>query len=70
MSTTFIKERQNVSGVDYARMQREQGANFIIMRLSDGAQSYRDRLPRADSKFWSHNFVVWDVNRNAKAVKS
>lgn len=64
MSIRFIKERQNVSGIDYAKCQREENAKYTITRLSDGAVSYRDRLPRCDSKFWSYNFMIWDQEAN------
>ena len=25
-----------------------------------------NRMPRRDSKFWSHNFMVWDVESNSQ----
>lgn len=44
-----------------------ENSRFEITRHSDGKVAFAKRLPRKDSKFWTADFLVWDLESNEKA---
>lgn len=47
------------------------GTKYTVTDLNRSNETHNfeagtNRMPRRDSKFWSHNFMVWDVEANCQ----
>lgn len=47
-----------------------ENSRFEITRLEDNKVAFSNRLPRNDSRVWSNDFLVWDLENNCKASPS
>ena len=63
----FQKDDRNPTYSGRLTLTRE-NSRFEIARHSDGKVAFANRLPRHDSRVWSRNFLVWDLNNNCEAV--
>ena len=62
----FQKDDRNPTYSGKLTLTRE-NSRFEITRHRDGKVAFANRLPRNDSKVWSHDFLVWDLVNNCKA---
>lgn len=62
----FQKDDRNPTYSGKLTLARE-NSRFEIIRHSDGKVAFANRRPRSDSKVWSHDFLVWDLENNCKA---
>lgn len=46
----------------------EENNNYSVYRLSDRAESFVNRCPRKDSKYWGYKYVIWDIRNNCLAI--
>jgi hypothetical protein len=61
---------KNVRGFNH-----NHGTKFVLNDLNRSNELYNfeagvNRMPRRDSKFWGHRFMVWDVENNCQVRNS
>lgn len=49
----------------------DHGTKYTVTDLKRSSETHNfeagtNRMPRRDSKFWGHNFMIWDVQANRK----
>lgn len=62
----FVQNNSNVTYANPLTLQREQ-FHFEIHRFSDKKVAFTNRRPRKGSKFWSLDFLVWNLKENCQA---
>ena len=65
----FQKNNDNPTYSNPLTIVRE-NRRFETCRLEDGQVAFSDRKPRKDSKFWNHNYIVWDLVENRPASQN
>ena len=58
------RHTKNYGGVDYAAYQREELHKYQVIRLSDSKSAFVNRMPRRDSKYRGHDYIIWDLRDN------
>lgn len=42
---------------------------YSVMDLTTGKERFQNKLPSPASKYWSHNYVIWDNKNKSTIVK-
>ena len=62
----FQKDNDNPTYANPLTIVRE-NRRFETCRLNDGQVAFSDRKPRKGSKYWTDNYIVWDLVENRLA---